>query len=423
MNIENALARYIDYGSKIELIERDILVSDNSSFIKALVGPRRAGKSSMMLILMQKLRKKGITPIFINGEDIDFVGITPENLDKIEDTIYKVYALSASKPVYLFIDEVQSFPEWSRWLRTLFDENKYNIFVSGSTSELTGDALPSELRGRALETLVLPFSFKEYCTAKGIVYKKFMNTEQRGTIIKALSDYIDFGGYPEVVKEGNEDSKKSILASLYATVLQHDIIEKYRIRKINEFKIFINTVFGSACRNISVPKIVHWFEGQSMRINNQTVFNYLRYAESVFMIRLLYPYSKKPKERKTKPKAYPLDSGILGLFEKSRSKKLEDMVFVELLRRGKEVYYYKDSDADVDFVVLDDGKVSSMIQVSYSIADMDTYEREVESIQKAAKRLHCSNAKIITFDEEKAINLDDVLIDVVPAWKWFFMQE
>jgi predicted AAA+ superfamily ATPase len=423
MNIENALARYIDYGSKIELIERDIPVSDNSNFIKVLVGPRRAGKSSMMLILMQKLRKKGITPIFINGEDIDFVGITPENLDKIEDTIYKAYALSASKPVYLFIDEVQSFPEWSRWLRTLFDENKYNIFVSGSTSELTSDALPSELRGRSLETLVLPFSFKEYCTAKGLVYKNFMNTEQRGAIIRALSEYIDFGGYPEVVKESDDDSKKSILASLYATVLQHDIIEKYRIRKINEFKIFINAVFGSACRNISVPKIVHWFEGQGISINHQTVFNYLRYAESVFMIRLLYPYSKKPKERKTKPKAYPLDSGILGLFEKSRSKKLEDMVFVELLRRGKEVYYYKDSEADVDFVVLDNGKVSSMIQVSYSIADMDTYEREVGSIQKAAKRLHCSKAKIITFNEEKTINLDDVLIDVVPAWKWFFMQE
>ncbi|MGC8496272.1 MAG: ATP-binding protein, partial [Candidatus Micrarchaeia archaeon] len=270
MNIENALARYIDYGSKIELIERDIPVSDNSNFIKALVGPRRAGKSSMMLILMQKLRKKGITPIFINGEDIDFVGITPENLDKIEDTIYKVYALSASKPVYLFIDEVQSFPEWSRWLRTLFDENKYNIFVSGSTSELTSDALPSELRGRSLETIVLPFSFKEYCTAKGLVYKKFMNTEQKGAIIKALSEYIDFGGYPEVVKESDDDSKKSILANLYATVLQHDIIEKYRIRKINEFKIFINAVFGSACRNISVPKIVHWFEGQRISINNQT---------------------------------------------------------------------------------------------------------------------------------------------------------
>jgi len=417
MNIENALARYIDYGSGLKLIKRGIKINDSGNFIKALVGPRRAGKSSMMLILMQKLREKGEKPVFINGEDIDFVGITANDLDSIENAIYRVYKLGGGR-IYLFIDEVQSFPEWSRWLRTLFDENKYDIFVSGSTSELESGRLSSELRGRALETLVLPFSFREYCNANGMEYSEYMTPKSRGALAGALTDFLDFGGYPEVVKESDPEAKKRILENLYTSVLQHDVIEKYRIRKISEFKMFMNAVFGSACRNVSVARMLRWFKEQGASISNQTVFNYMAYAESVFLVHLLYPYSKKPKERKTKPKAYPLDSGLLGLFENSRGKKLEDAVLAELLRRGKEAHYYKRDGADVDFVIVENGRVSEIIQVSYSIANADTYGREIASIEKALKELKCGKATIITFDEEKTVYVGNAQVNAVPAWKW-----
>lgn len=417
MNIENALARYIDYGSGLKLIERSIVINDSGNFIKALVGPRRAGKSSLMLILMQKLREEGEKPVYINGEDIDFAGMTANDLDGIENAIYSIYKFGGGR-IRLFIDEVQSFPQWSRWLRTIFDENRYDLFVSGSTSELESSRLSSELRGRALETLVLPFSFGEYCAARGIKYNKYMNTGDRGALLAALSDFLDFGGYPEVVKEDNQDAKKSILENLYTSVLQHDVIEKYRIRKIGEFKLFMNAVFGSACRDVSVAKMMRWFEQQGAAISKQTAFNYMAYMESVFLVRLLYPYSKKPKERRTKPKAYTLDSGILGLFENSRGKKLEDAVLVELLRRGKDVYYYRRNGADVDFVIVEKGRVSEIMQVSYSIADASTYGREIASIEKALKELECSMATVITFDEEKTIRVNDAQVNAVPAWKW-----
>lgn len=417
MNIENALARYIGYGSGLKLMERDVRINDTGNFIKALVGPRRAGKSSMMLIIMQKIREKGENPVYINGEDVDFVGITENDLDGIENAIYRIYKFGG-KRISLFIDEVQSFPEWSRWLRTLFDENKYDIFVSGSTFELESSRLSSELRGRAMETLVLPFSFREYCAAKGIEYHEYMNPESKGALVGALADFLDFGGYPEVVKEDSIDAKKRILENLYTSVLQHDVIEKYRIRKISEFKLFMNAIFGSACRDVSVVKMSRWFEQQGAGISDQTVFNYIGYIESVFLVRMLYPYSKKPKERRTKPKAYPLDSGLLGLFENSRGKKLEDVVLVELLRRGKEVCYYRRNGADVDFVIVENGMASEIIQVSYSIADAGTYGREIASIEKALVGLKCSKASVITFDEEKTVHVGNMQVNVVPAWKW-----
>ena len=177
MNIENAILRYKDYGKNVKLIDRDVNLS-TANFINSLIGPRRAGKSSIMLIYMNKLYKENKKVIFINGEDIDFEGLTLNDLDKIEIEIRRIYNVNSSDKVYLFIDEVQNFPNWSKWMRTLFDENLYNLSVSGSTSELSQDQLPIELRGRSIETLVLPFSFKEYCKAKKITYEKYLDIEK-----------------------------------------------------------------------------------------------------------------------------------------------------------------------------------------------------------------------------------------------------
>ncbi len=422
MNIDNAVGRYVGYGKETELLERDTALKD-TNFISAIVGPRRAGKSSIMILYMQKLYDNGENPVFINGEDIDFAGITADSLDDVESAIHRIYDLGKKGKAYLFIDEVQSLPEWSRWLRTLFDEGTYRIFVSGSTSELTKEKLPSELRGRALEIMVLPFSYREYCNAKGVAYSKYPKPADAGALAGALEDFLEYGGYPEVVKTEDAQLKRVILSDLYNTVIRHDLIEKYKIRKVSEFKAFTNAMFGSACRHLSVPNLVRWFKDNGIMISSQTASNYVNYAASVFMVYLLYPYSRKLKERNTKPKLYALDSGILGLFEKDMGKKLENTILVELVRRRKEVYYYDADAADVDFVVIEEGRVAEVIQVSYSIDNAETYLRETASLANASKKLKCENALILTFNEEKTLTSGGVRIRVVPAWKWLLEEE
>ena len=304
MNIENAILRYKDYGKKVKLIDRDVNLS-KANFINSLIGPRRAGKSSIMLIYMNKLYKENKKVIFINGEDIDFEGLTLNDLDKIEIEIRRIYNINASDKVYLFIDEVQNFPNWSKWMRTLFDENLYNLSVSGSTSELSQDQLPIELRGRSIETLVLPFSFKEYCKAKKITYEKYLDFEKNALILNAFSDFMKYGGYPEVVKSDDIEFRKQILSSIYTTVMQKDLIDKYNIRKKPEFKLFINSLFESSCRNFSIENLIKFLDIKGLKISKQAAFNYLDYAQSVFLIHLIYPYSKKLKVRLTNPRVYP----------------------------------------------------------------------------------------------------------------------
>ncbi|ASI13921.1 AAA+ superfamily ATPase [Candidatus Mancarchaeum acidiphilum] len=417
MNIENAILRYKDYGKGVKLIDRDATLS-KANFINSLIGPRRAGKSSIMLLYMNELRKENKKVIFINGEDIDFEGLTVEGLDKIEIEIRRIYDISSQEKVYLFIDEIQNFPYWSKWVRTLFDENYYNLIISGSTSELSGEQLPIQLRGRSIETLVLPFSFKEYCKAKHINYEKYMNFEDTASILNAFSDFMLYGGYPEVVKSDDTEFKKQILSNIYTMVMQKDLIDKYNIRKKAEFRLFTNSLFASACRNFSIENMLKFLSSKELNISRQAALNYLDYSESVFLIHLIYPYSKKLKVRLTNPRIYPIDQGIMRLFTNDDGKSLEDIAFIELFRRKENVMYYKSNKSDVDFAVVESDEIKELIQVSYSIDEPNAYIRETDSLKNASKETGCTNLKILTFNEESVIKIENLSINVIPVWKW-----
>ena len=418
MNLENALVRYVDYGKNLELVKRDVVLHEGN-FINVIIGPRRSGKTSLMLLYKKSLDIAESNKVFINCEDIDFVGITTGDLDSLEEAVYRVYKPDETKSIYLFIDEAQTFPECSRWLRTLFDQRKYKMFITGSTSDLSLDNLPSVLRGRAVNTMVLPFSFKEYLRARGIITAEYMNVNMVSRVVEALSEFLDFGGYPEIVKSEDPTLKNRLLSELYATVIQRDLIEKYNIRKTAVFRAFVNSLFGSACRNVSISAVVNWFEAQGTKISSQTALNYLSYAQSVFLFFSVYPYSRKVKERNTKPKLYVSDSGILGLFEPDKGKKLENAVLVELVRTRGNVHYYKTASADVDFVLTKENRACELIQVCYSMNDPATYAREINSLLSASEKLNCDNLTVVTFNENKTIKQEKKVVKVTPAWKWF----
>jgi hypothetical protein len=417
MNIENALIRYRNYGKDISLVKREIPISFSSSFISAIIGPRRAGKTLFMIQLLKALDVPEGNKIFINGEDIDFEGISVKDLDSIENTINKIYKIDTSKQVWLFIDEVQRFPSWSRWVRTLKDENKYRLVISGSTSELSTEKLPSELRGRALNTVVLPFSFREVLNANGITYEKYLNSQKIGEIMGEFDEFLKYGGYPQVVLEKNTKLKIKILGELLETVMQHDILERRGIRKSKLLKAFINAAIGSSCRQISYVSLSNWLTSNGLSMTKQTAINYLSYAEEVFLFFQIFPFSNKPKMRNVNPKLYLSDSGLLGLVSNDKSKQLENQVLIELIRRGNNVSYYLDNNFEVDFVI-NNKKVTELIQVSLSLADPVTYARETKAIINAAKKLKCNNLVIITENEEKTLRISGKTIKVIPAWKW-----
>ena len=417
MNIDNAIARYKGYGRELTLIERDIGLP-KGNFMNAIIGPRRAGKTFLMLLCKNKTDVPESNKIFINGEDVDFEGIRTDDLDEIEKAIFRIYSPDKSKDIHLFIDEVQNFPSWGRWMRTLFDQHLYKITVSGSTSDLSTDKLPSELRGRVINTLVLPFSFKEFCAAKKLDYGKYMQARTAGTLVSGFEEFLEFGGYPLVVSADTKDLKSLLLNELYETVLQRDLIEKYGIRKSSVLKSFINSMLGSTCRIVSARTMAKWLSSQGIEISPQNAFKYLSYAQNIFLFFFLYPYSRKPKERNTKPKLYLPDSGLMRFADQDTSKKLENQVFVELLRRKAKISYYATQNYEIDFVVWEGKSSSELIQVSYALNTSETYKRETESLIKASETLGCNKLSILTFNEEKELKIEGKTINVIPTWKW-----
>ncbi|MEM0117997.1 MAG: ATP-binding protein [Conexivisphaerales archaeon] len=419
MNIEAAITRYIGASSPSEAVQREV-PSPLFDFVVAVVGPRRAGKTTYMLQIKKGLKLPEENKIFLNCEDINLVGIQTDHLKNVEDAMLRIYSPSQNADVYLFIDEVQNMPDWEKWLRTLYDSRRYKIVVSGSTSELTTQKMHSALRGRAINTLILPFSFSEFLSAKGVRYSQYMPPHQEAAIASSFDEYIAYGGYPSVVLSSNNDQRLLILQEIFETVIQRDIIEKYRIKNTSIFKLFINSLLGSVGRQFSIRKMTNWLESQGVKVGRQTLLNYLEAAEDAFLLYRHQPYSKKPRERHVKPKLYVVDSGILSLVTKDYSKQLENQVFVELLRRRAKMGYWQGSSGrEVDFVI-ENNQELTLLQVAYSLSDPVTFERETSALREADNHLHASRMLIITkADEEKRIQIGAKTILVLPAWKWF----
>ncbi|MDV3243557.1 MAG: ATP-binding protein [Nitrososphaerales archaeon] len=418
MSIDRGVARYFGFSAPSHTVQREITLP-KGDFVLAIVGPRRAGKTTYLLQVMERLPVPKSNKVFVNGEDVNFEGMTAKDLDALEESIFRVYSPDTTKDIYLLIDEVQNFPSWARWVRTLHDERAYKIIMTGSTSELNSERLPSALRGRSLNTLVLPFSFKEYLKAKGVNIHEHLAPKNAGTLSSHAVTFIQQGGYPAAVLSEDSASKLKILQELYEGVMQRDIIDKYGVRKRETFRVFMNALLGSACRPLSATSIAGWLAGHGLELTRQAALNYIRFAESVFLVFRLYPYSRKPRERKVAPKVYASDSGLLGLVSADESKKLENQVFIELLRRGEQMHYWRSrqSRREVDFV-LGKGGGGELIQVSYDLGDPATYRRETDALLESSQELGISNLTIITMNEEREVHEAGRRMAVVPAWKW-----
>ncbi|MDG6929059.1 MAG: ATP-binding protein, partial [Nitrososphaerota archaeon] len=370
--------------------------------MSAVIGPRRAGKTTFMLQHMDRLPLPSSNKVFVNGEDVGFEGMTSDDLAKVEEAVFRLYRPDTTRDVSLFIDEVQRFPSWARWVRTLHDSGRYKIMVTGSTSELSTDRLPSVLRGRALNALVLPFSFAEFLKAKGFEPEGYMPPDRAGAAASFADEYVTYGGYPSVVLAEGDQLKQRMLQELFDTVIQRDMIERLKVRSPSTLRAFVAAVLGSACRPLSARSVSRWLETEGLKVGKQTALTYLDGAEDVFLIQRVYPHSEKPKERRVNPKVYALDSGFLALVGGDVSKRLENQVFADLLRRGAKPSYWRGrtSGREVDFV-LDGGR--GLVQVAWSVSDPATYSREVGALTEASEELGADGLTVVTSREEKIL--------------------
>lgn len=345
----------------------------DAPFIKILTGIRRCGKSTIMQMLIAELKQRGV----IDKQILTY------NFDSLEyDDIKSAKALfnhlkehlCTNKKTYIFLDEVQEVTDWEKVVNSLMIDYDVDIYVTGSNSRMMSSEISTYLTGRYITFRIFPLSFKEFLQFRS----------QYTTAIEpqsGLVEYLRMGGFPAVhLRAYNPDEVYTIVKDIYNSTIFTDIVQRNQIRKVDQLERIVKFAFDNIGRTFSASSIVKYLKSEQRTIDNETVYSYLGKLESAYILHRCSRYDIQGKEiLKTQEKFYLADPAlrysVLGYSADSAAAMLENIVYLELIRRGYDVYIGKFDNAEIDFVAIK--KESKLyIQVTQQIESEATEKRE-----------------------------------------------
>ncbi|MEX1190383.1 MAG: ATP-binding protein [Brumimicrobium sp.] len=397
---------------EIDVVPRDISIEKNANYV--FTGLRRAGKTYFLYQIIKYLVQNDDYELilFVNFEDERLLEVSSDHLHLLIEAYYELFD---KKPI-LFLDEIQTVENWQKFIRRIADDG-YSIYVTGSNANMFSAEIATTLGGRFFTKEILPLSFKEFLQFQSISFTlKSKYTEERFVLKRAHKNYLKFGGFPELLKF---EHKREYLSSVYQKLFYGDLVARYNISNVNVLKLLVKKLAESVNNETAVNRIKNLIKSTGLSIGNNTLFDYLNYLEASFMIASISNYHSKFVEKETKKKYYFLDTGVLMLFLHDQDTKLlENQIYIELRRRGYDVYFLKRK-KEIDFYIPEE---NLLIQVSYSMQNPETKNREVNALVSGMKELNITQSLIITMDETDEINMDAGNIQIIPAWKWLIQE-
>jgi len=422
--IKKIIAEWLEEKVFPPLIKRDALdlALERTSEIIAVAGPRRAGKTCYMYQLIQDLLAQGNWSrediLFVDFEDYRLTDFTAADTDALLTAFHQV---AGKAPTFLFFDEIQQLPGWSRVLRTLHNQNRYRIVVTGSNAGLLEREIATELRGRCRNILMMPFSFREFLRFHGIPDdERTLLTPARGRVLKAFEHYLKEGGFPEVVKKETVPEKRELLQTYYRTIFFRDILERYNVKAKTLLEAVMRYSLNTFSDLFSISMFAKELKRQQLPGSKQTISHYFGYLQEVFFLTAHEKFSYSPRQRIMNPKKiYLLDTGFSLLstnFSENRGKLLENAVAVEMFRRRAECFYYKGR-RECDFIIKEGTKPKAAIQVCWELTPKNE-TRELRGLREAMNAFAIEEGFILTNDEERELTFESAKIQVMPVWKW-----
>lgn len=354
--------------------------------IVALVGLRRAGKTTVLFQLMDVLTARGTPEQAILHFNFEEPAIASRLSVELLDEIYQSYR-GEVYPVgqaYVFFDEIQNVPGWEKWVRTRSETEDIKIFVTGSSSKLMSRELATVLTGRHIEFYVTPFSFRELVRYNELdIDSHNFNVNPPPPIRKLLSDYMRWGGFPEVVLSEHEERKEILLKQYVDDILFKDVAMRHRIRDINTLRTMaVHLVTQTGCL-VSINRLAKLFQ-----ISPEMASNYFQFIEESFLISQVPFFSLKTAERNRNPrKVHVNDLGIRAIASLSLSmdygKLTETLVYQQLQRHYRRDVFYWKGNQEVDFVIRDGNHIRSALQVAYDgLDEAPVLTREMSSLNE-----------------------------------------
>ena len=355
-----------------EYIEK-IKVFKDKPLVKILTGVRRCGKSTILQMLKEELIRDGVLEENIIEKRYTDMDI-PENISAKQMYDELTEAIGKKEHCYLLLDEIQEVPDWERVINTLLEGGKADIYITGSNSKLMSSEISTYLTGRYIQIPVFTLSFKEY-----VEFKKESKLSDR----ELLEEYIRFGGFP-IIALGDYEAQQAyqIVNGIYYTVVSRDIVNRHRINKQDLFDRVVKYIIENMGKTFSANSISNFLKSEHRKVSVESIYNYLRWLEQAFVIYPCARYDLQGKNiLKTQEKYYLADISLkyslLGYNRKMLDGAMENIVFLELKRRGYDVFVGKNDTKEIDFVAT---RRDEKIYVQVCVQIPENSEREVGNL-------------------------------------------
>lgn len=401
-----AIEQRKNFEKEIEIVPRKVeKVFVDSKKISVISGIRRSGKST----LLRQIAKNYSGYYYFNFEDERLLDFKASDLNIMYEALLELFG----EQKCFFFDEIQNVYGWEKFVRRIFEEGK-KVFITGSNAKLLSSELATTLSGRHLKMELYPFSFSEFLEYKKFLHKDFYDTKEKSFLAKNFLHYLESGGFPEVVTSQN----KRELEQLYQDVLIKDLIVRFKIR---ETKIF-REIALYLLSNITSPTSFNNLRAMVGVKSVTTVKNYVDFFQEAYLFFSLFKFDYSIKKQIINDrKIFVVDTGIANAvafkFSENIGINMENVVFIELKRRNAEAYYYRGK-KECDFIIRKGLKIIEAIQVTQSLANPKTGEREFAGLLEAMEEFKLKSGLIITESQEDEKIIDGKKITIVPAWKW-----
>jgi len=395
-----------------QIVPRRLDVDDQLNYVFA--GVRQTGKTYMLYQRVHQLLNQGIgwdEILYVNFEDERLTEVTSDDLNRFLEVHLETYG----KRPYVFLDEIQNIPHWEKFVRRLADA-KYRIYITGSNAKMLSKDVATTLGGRFVIRDVYPYSFEEYLRARDVKIGQDwqFSTEQSSTIKRNYNKYIHDGAMPAFA---TVNQSREALSSLYQKIYLGDIAARHGLKNERALALLIKKLAESVKNPVSYQRLRNSIVSTGNKISLPTVIDYVQYAADSWLVLPMENELSSFTTRESQKKYYFIDCGLLNLFLiNPETSLLENLVAIQLMRRyGREQVRFYCNNHEIDFVV-PDKKLA--IQVSYSLLEPGTEEREIRPLQNFGATHPDWQLLIITHEEERLLDNGKSRIEILPAWKW-----
>ena len=397
-----------------------------------LIGVRRCGKSTWMNQVLLQIRSAGVNPeniLYINFFDDRLEGLKTIGLNAVLEAYFLLYPTKRnSEKIFCFFDEIQAVPGWESFIDRMLRTENCEVYITGSSANMLSKEIATQMRGRALSWELFPFSFKEFLDNHHINSDPPFSVQKRYDIQHAFEIYWNCGGFPEVI-DADKFVRVRIHQEYFNSILFRDLIERYDIPHPRAIVDLAHRLTDNAASLYTLNKLTNALTSLGHKVPKSSVADYLMWFEDAYFLFTVRMFDASYSKSNANPKKiYAIDHAFIksvssGILINS-GHLLENLVFVAIRQLNSQLYYYRTQKGyEIDFLTISDSGEKHLLQVSESLANPATRNREIQALQNAMQELGIKTGSIITRNEEELVTLDQGIIEVLPVWRFLLREE